>query len=635
MSKAAIVIGVNKTGDLPVLKDAAAGAGRVAVWLEGEGYQTQPLLDEKTPGFFKPVLARDIFAAVAAALEPGACEQLVVYFSGHGYLNDGSEHWLLSEAPSNPNEAISVEENIQLARDCGVPNVIFVSDACRSTPQSVKADRVRGTLIFPNTGVRATARADVDRFFACLPGDPAYEVAVDKSSGVYSALFTHCLQDAYLDTPKALTSDISGLEVLSNRQLKKLLPGLVEARANKLSATLYQKPDAIVELEPEVYLGRVRRSPAAELQSAKPPKRSGLGRILDAILPLDVILSGLRVERRRGVERWPPTEGDRPEPSPKTIPDVPTLRSHGDDLIAEALGMAAYSGSPSEPSPALEGAIALASQIASVDHFETHCGLGVRGADVVEVLGFECVAEIVNPSVVGEDRLVRVKSDPHPQGLPTPFSRTVLLRFDGGDCAAIPAIEGYITTIVVDRDGGGDGPADGIVQVAYTPSQNDYRFSEFQAKRAQVESLRSLVAALARKGVLHLGKEVAAAFAEKIRDYKAYDPTFGIYAGYAYNDAGLIDEIRSVEGFMRPNLGGATIYDVALLLREAKVNAYPNLLPCCPMLSQGWGLLRVLGGDVPCAVREASQYRRASLWTTFKSAGADIIFNAAHNGELK
>jgi Caspase domain len=245
MTKAAIVIGVNKTGDLVKLKDAAAGAVRVAAWLASEGYQTRCLIDEEMPGALRPVRSHDIFAAVESALSP-TCEQLVIYFSGHGYLNDGSEHWLLSDAPSNPNEAISVEENIQLARDCGVPNVVFVSDACRSTPQSIKADRVRGTLIFPNTGVSATKRSDVDRFFACLPGDPAYEVAVDKSSGVYSALFTHCLQDAYLDTPKAETLNIEGVEVLTNRKLKKLLPGLVEARANEYSATLFQKPDAIV-----------------------------------------------------------------------------------------------------------------------------------------------------------------------------------------------------------------------------------------------------------------------------------------------------------------------------------------------------------------------------------------------------
>jgi hypothetical protein len=333
------------------------------------------------------------------------------------------------------------------------------------------------------------------------------------------------------------------------------------------------------------------------------------------------------------VERSTLTEGDRPEPSPKTIPDVPSLRSHGDGLIAAALGMAAYSGSPPEPSPALEGAIAIASQLAAVDHFETHCGLGVRGADIVEVLGLGCVAEIVNPAAAAGDGLVRVRPDPPEQ--PTPFPRTVLLRFDGGDCAAIPAIEGFIATIVVDRDGGGNGPADGIVQVAYTPSQNDARFSEFQANREQIESLRALVAGLARKGVLRLDKDVAPAFGAKTRAYKEYDPTLGIYAAYAYNDAGLINDIRHVQNFMRPTLSGGTVYDIALLLRQAKAKDYPNLFPCCPMLSQGWALLRVLGGDLPTAVREASQHRRASLWTTFKPAGADIIFSAARNGELK
>jgi hypothetical protein len=322
-----------------------------------------------------------------------------------------------------------------------------------------------------------------------------------------------------------------------------------------------------------------------------------------------------------------------PRPSSKTIPDVPTLRSHGDDLMAEALGVAVHSGSPPHANPALEGAIAIASQLAAVDHFETNCGLGVRGADVVGVLGVGCVAEIVNPGAAAGDRLVRVRPDP--QGQPTTFSRTVLLRFDGGDCAAIPAIEGYIVTIVVDRDGGGNGPADGIVQVAYTPSQNDHRFGEFQANREQIESLRALVAGLARKGVLRLGKDVAPAFAAKTRVYKAYDPTLGIYAAYAYNDAGLIDGVRSVDGFMRLNLSGATVYDIALLLREAKTTAYQTLFPFCPMLSQGWALLRVLGADVPTAVRDASQHRRASLWTTFKPTGGDFLFGAARKGELK
>jgi hypothetical protein len=547
----------------------------------------------------------------------------VIYFSGHGYLNDGSEHWLLSEAPTNPNEAVNVEENIQLARDCGIPNVVFISDACRSTPQSVKADRVRGMLIFPSTGVSVRARADVDRFFACLPGDPAYEVAVDKSSGVYSALFTSCLEEAYQDTPKEQTTSVGGVEVLTNRKLKRILPGLVEARAIKFSTTLFQKPDAIVESEPEIYLGRVRRSKAVA-------ETTGLGAILEQFQQNVPGLGSIVADMFRGesVRR----EG-RPQPQTETVPDVSTLRSHGDGLLAEALGAAAHPGSPAAPTPELKAAIATASQLAAVDHFETQCGLGVRGADVVEALGLGCVAEIVNVGATGEDRLVRVMTGP--QGQPTPFARTVLLRFDGGDCAAIPAIEGYVASIVVDRRGGGDGPTDGIVQVAYTPSNNNYRFSDFDARRSQVESLRALVAALARNGVLRLDKGLAPAFAESIRRLKALDPTLGIYASYAYNDTGLIDKIRSVESFMRSDLAGATIYDVALLLRAAKASVYPTLFPFCPMLSQGWALLRVLGGDLPAAIRDAAQHRRASLWTTFKPAGADIIFKAANDGELK
>jgi hypothetical protein len=170
MSKAAIIIGINKTGGLPILRDAAAGGKLVAGWLERENYKTRLLVDEESAGVFKSVLVSDVRKAVSDVLATETCEQLVIYFSGHGTLNDGSELWLLSDAPENPNEAIIVDENVLLARDRGVPNVIFVSDACRSTPQSIKADRVRGTLIFPNVGVNPAHRADVDRFFACLPG---------------------------------------------------------------------------------------------------------------------------------------------------------------------------------------------------------------------------------------------------------------------------------------------------------------------------------------------------------------------------------------------------------------------------------------------------------------------------------
>ena len=186
MQKAALVIGINKTGDLPLLSAAASGAVQVGEWLRKEGFQVQPFVDGR-----KPVLAGEIFSAVSDLVERGTLQQLVIYFSGHGFLSNGSEHWMLSGAPANPNEAISVAESVLLARECGIPSVVLISDACRSTPTSLRAERVRGSLIFPNESVAAGVGFDdveVDRFFATLPGEPALEMALEESAGQYEGI---------------------------------------------------------------------------------------------------------------------------------------------------------------------------------------------------------------------------------------------------------------------------------------------------------------------------------------------------------------------------------------------------------------------------------------------------------------
>jgi hypothetical protein len=136
MQRAALVIGVNKTGDLPFLSAAASGAVKVGDWLRKEGFQVQSFVDGR-----KPVVAGEVFTAVSDLVERGTLQQLVIYFSGHGFLNNGSEHWMLSGAPANPNEAISVAESVLLARECGIPSVVLISDACRSTPASLRAAR--------------------------------------------------------------------------------------------------------------------------------------------------------------------------------------------------------------------------------------------------------------------------------------------------------------------------------------------------------------------------------------------------------------------------------------------------------------------------------------------------------------
>ena len=230
MQKAAIVIGVNATGDLPVLSAAVSGASQVVDWLRREGFHVEKFLDTR-----RPVVASDIFTAVAKLVDQGTLEQLVIYFSGHGFLFNSSEHWMLSGAPDNPNEAISLTESVLLSRECGIPSVVFISDACRSTPQSLRAERVRGSLIFPNQGVSASVDAEVDRFFATLPGEPALEMPLTESAGQYQGIYTACFLDAFRHPDEDMIRSVtvfSGILVSLSR-LKPFQNRLPLARSNQ------------------------------------------------------------------------------------------------------------------------------------------------------------------------------------------------------------------------------------------------------------------------------------------------------------------------------------------------------------------------------------------------------------------
>ena len=168
-----------------------SGAAAFADWLSAEQYEVALLTD-----LSQPLHAADVFDAVAGLVRRGTLGQLVVYFAGHGFLRANNEIWLLSDAPGNPNEAISLDECVELARyQSGIPNVVFISDACRSIAESMSATRVQGSLVFPNDG--PSSISDVDLFFAALPGMPAFETAVEESASGYEGVYTSCFLDAF------------------------------------------------------------------------------------------------------------------------------------------------------------------------------------------------------------------------------------------------------------------------------------------------------------------------------------------------------------------------------------------------------------------------------------------------------
>jgi len=578
MQKAAIVIGVNKTGDLPVLNAAVSGATKVGDWLRREGFRVEKFLDTR-----RPVVASEIFKAVNTLVDQGTLEQLVIYFSGHGFLNNATEHWMLSGAPNNPNEAISLAESVLLARECGIPNVVFISDACRSTPQSLRAERVRGSVIFPNQAASANVDAEVDRFLASLPGEPALELPLAESAGQYDGIYTSCFMDAFRhpddDMIRALSVDGRIIKVVPNRSLKGFLKREVNRVAQAKSIRLRQLPQSIVESGDTCYLGRV--------------------------------------VRRRGEATRGPTAAAEPVISVSDVAHFELAAASVGGLDATELGVPGVHATAARMG--FDASLALVERAEAPDHFETETGVSVTGVEVKSAVGIDVGAELLTPGGPTWTGLVRLHPGPRPVG-------SLILRFADGSGTVLAAIKGFIASLVVE-----DGR---VVNVSYVPSANNWRWPDYQQQRPRLERLRATVAAAARFGVFQVEREKASAIADEIRYMKSIDPTLGLYAAYAYSDAGLRDHIRSVRDYMRDDLN-ADLFDVAMLAGTlAGARHGLPVAPFCPMLSQGWGLLRVKGVHLPQSLTEAADHLRPALWTTFAPAGMDIIEEAFHKGNL-
>lgn len=578
MNKAAIVIGVNRTGGLPVLRAGVSGAQQFATWLKGEGFDIHFFSDENNP-----VTAATVTDKITDLIDQGTLDQLVVYFSGHGFLkNYNSEFWMLSGAPRNANEAISVSENVELARECGIPSVVMISDACRSTPQSLQAGRIRGSLIFPNEPVSRNVRPEIDRYFATLPGDPALEMVVNESVNRHEGVYTHCFLQAYRQPDADMIQEVvSGgkvLHVVPNRRLKEYLRREVPVLMSNKHLQVEQLPDAIVESGDSVYIGRAA--------VPKPRITMTTREIIDVRDFARVALS-----RATG----------SPSGVPKSVSDM-----------IEAAGQSNF-----DVSVELVGA----AQVKGTEHFETKTGFKVFGARVSEALGLTMQAKLLDGGVDTEPAYVRLHPGRTSSG-GAGHASSVVLRFADGSGTVLAGIENYIGTVVVENGR--------VVNVSYAPSDNSDRWHDYVAERTRLERLRAIVAAAARYGAFRIDPQNASEIAGQIRYMKSIDPTLGLYASYAYAEVGRREQVQSVMDYMKGDLS-AMLFDVAMLAGElAKPqtgSSYP-VVPFCPMLSQGWALLRVKRAKIPPDAEEASNHLLPALWTTFDPAGMKIILRA-------
>jgi hypothetical protein len=598
--RGAVVIGVNKTGDLPKLEASVSGAHKFAEWLAGEGFAVTTITDEK-----EPVTATAIKAAIKGFVLPGTYDQLVVYFTGHGYWKNDAELWLLTGAPEDANEAVNWKETVDFAKDCGIPNVVLISDACRSLPNSPRASRVRGSIVFPNDDIKRD-RAKVDRFMAAAVGTSAYELPLIEG-GSKENVFTHCLLRAFeMPDPEMvvrLQEDGKTLTIVPNRKLGPYLRREVSALLAKVDITIDQRPDDEVMSDETAYIGRAKA-------------------VADIVVPegADIPLASARRAASRAKRRKPiaSTRDDLRDIAAKALVDAidaPLGEPSGDsrNLSLEPTGHRKF-----------DDAFSTARNEASdIKHFATETGFAVIGVRVQEavILGGFLAAPLTKGDGAGEPALIRIDS---PQS-----ASTVVVEFENGSGAALAALRGYIGHVVVDQGN--------VVSINYVPSENNTRFAAFASRRAQLQRLRAAAAAAIRFGVFRIDDQVAARkLADLIRVEKSVDPSLGLYAAYAYSEGDSREELASVASYMHDDLN-ADLFDVAMLARRQIAIGGPTSLtvPFCPMLTQGWNLLRAREIELPPVLEAAQDDLQRAVWTTFRPERVQKIFKAIENGDLK
>ena len=582
MASAAIVIGIANTEHLTPLQGAVPGAHDFAQWAGGQGMDVTLITDEGG----RKVRLSDLIDAVDPIVEARTYEKLVVFFAGHGFLlAPQTEVWLLPEGLERSSEAVNVSLSRNGARYCGIPHVIFVSDACRSGGPSHRHRQVLGGSMFPVL-VNDAATAEIDTFYACRPGDPALEFKDDVEAATnHKGIFTECMLRALGGLePEVLEQDAAaGVPyVVRSFRLRDHLRRTVPARAEAISIKLAQAPEVRAESHPPKYFAAVRSVPA-----------------------------GMTI----------PTGGPPAAPDDSDGLDVAAYSAALRDLTPEP-----YIEQPADlAAPRGEAQERFRSQIDVLEQqlgrpaFETETGFTVHAAVRSVTLGGGIGHDLFHEDVGGQDvQHVRVHC-----GYDAVAS--ALVEFEDGTGTVVAIKPGFVGAIQAEGQR--------VVNVNYTPAVGTPLWIDEEIGNRMPAELRrrAYVAAATRNGVFDPQEDPGYA-GRFLRMLKRVDPTLGVYAAYAYHEAGNLKSVRSVLAYMRDDPPPVP-YDVALLAQIERAQ-WPATAPFGPMLTQGWALL-ALGGDAAANLAPLRQHLLPALWNTLDEDGVRWVRERLESGELQ
>ncbi len=611
--KHVISIGIDSAEGLTPLNAAVSGAKEFDTWAKTQGYSSLLFVDEQNP-----VLLNDIFDAIKKIVDDRNCEQLIIYFAGHGILlSPSQEIWLLSNATNNPNESINLTGSTFHARTSGIPYILFVSDACRLITADFRLTG-NGSEIFPIKDDVGNNTA-IDIMYATRAGNPANEYNSQTNAekfGLFTKSLLEHLEGKFPDVIVSQQSDDTILSVyydverlkgdedyktndsgwsVSSIEMEDSVTSAVEQMAMDINISLNQSPQFLLQHQSEKpSLASFNDEKAKELLlNAAGNIRSGTSTkpsIFEGMMDMATLSRGDTADT---------TTFDSVIENFEVHPDATMYNS--DSLLLES-SRRIYNAR-------------------GRNSFETRTGFSIIGADIDEVFVHQYRS---NPFKDNEITHIRVHDDND--------LTSALIVLNTGQSIPVAILNGYIGTLVFHK---------GQLQtINYTPSQGTAKFHAYENNRKQIELVRAFVASAAFEGFDYqkvFEKEFdssgylnnAGSF---IRREKSIDPSLGLYAVYAYMQSGRKRDIKSVFKYMNRESTNM-LYDVANLADELNFSSRP-LAPFCPMLSLGWTYSRFKKQLHPEIV-EASKYLVPALWTTFNRQGTEILISLFKQNKIR
>ena len=571
MKKAAVIIGVSKAGNLTPLNSAIESANEIASWLSNEGFDVDLFTDEDNTSVTTAKIKKTIKKYVTS---PPTYDQFLIYFSGHGYWHAAGDFWLLSGNPIEDDEVINLSAAKYSARFAGIPHVIFISDACRSIPDTSQGINLRGIGAFPNFS-HSSSKIKIDSFQATSEGTAAYEV---KSEGKYISVLTHAFTSAYEEATEDMVADIDDKKVVLNRRLEDYLRRKVRKILAEVDFELVQDLDINVPSSDEAYIAKYTGLPHEEKETTR-------GSLDDLVL-----------------------ENSQPTTIFQDVSNSLTQILSGENTN--------YGRSLSFKNSATRHKFENHLPIDISDDFSPDSGFIVYGSKVLNVVCTDArkgTSAELSESNDGMFPHVKVAIEK-----PNQNNTSVLIRLEDGRGIVIPALTNFLGYLFIDENG--------LENVSYIPTSDNYRWDQYKKEKQKIDSFRALTSIAIKNNVFKISnKSEARKLASLIRTGKAIEPTLGLYAAHAYYQANEDENVLNVKNFMEDEIN-TIFFDLRVMTYQLEDNNYPEIsTPFCPLLTQTWNILGAANIQLDPLLVEASRYLTNSLWTTFEEKGADLI----------